>query len=115
MDDSADDPPMLLASGVKLQECTSVGEAELRRVPVTIITGFLGAGKTTLLQRLLTEQCAKKYAVIMNEMAPGSGSIESAFFQAVNRAQVQKSDAAVEETSMLSALSEWVSHLQIAQ
>lgn len=45
--------------------------AELKPVPVTIITGYLGAGKTTLLNYILTVQHDKKIAVILNEFGEG--------------------------------------------
>ena len=44
----------------------SPAEAD-RRIPVTVLTGYLGAGKTTLLNRILSEQHGRRYAVIVNE------------------------------------------------
>jgi G3E family GTPase len=38
-----------------------------KKIPVTILTGFLGSGKTTLLNRILSENHGKKIAVIENE------------------------------------------------
>ncbi|MGY6412383.1 MAG: CobW family GTP-binding protein, partial [Alkalilacustris sp.] len=39
-----------------------------RRIPVTLITGYLGAGKTTVLNRLLATAEAGRVAVIVNEI-----------------------------------------------
>ena len=38
-----------------------------RKIPVTVITGYLGSGKTTLLNHILKEQHGRKVAVIVNE------------------------------------------------
>src|SRR5579875_773565 len=39
----------------------------MRRVPATIVTGFLGAGKTTLVRHLLRRAEGRRIAVVVNE------------------------------------------------
>ena len=41
--------------------------ADLAKVPVTIVTGFLGAGKTTLIRHLMAHPQGRRLAVLVNE------------------------------------------------
>ncbi|KAI8071315.1 CobW/HypB/UreG, nucleotide-binding domain-containing protein [Gongronella butleri] len=77
MDDFDDVPELVSASepevAVPLSTSPDVADTgDQRKIPVTIVTGFLGSGKTTLLNYILTEKHEKKIAVILNEFGETS-------------------------------------------
>jgi cobalamin biosynthesis protein CobW len=46
---------------------TPMAVSDLKKIPVTIITGFLGSGKTTLIRHLLQTAGTKRLALMINE------------------------------------------------
>ena len=48
----------------------------MRRIPATIVTGFLGAGKTSLVRHLLATAAGHRLAIIVNEFGTTIALIE---------------------------------------
>jgi len=55
-------------------------ENAAKRIPVTIVSGFLGAGKTTLINQILSQHKHLKFAIIENEF--GKVGIDYQFIEA---------------------------------
>nr|XP_020661319.1 COBW domain-containing protein 1-like [Pogona vitticeps]XP_020661320.1 COBW domain-containing protein 1-like [Pogona vitticeps]XP_020661321.1 COBW domain-containing protein 1-like [Pogona vitticeps] len=71
VEEEEDCPELIPIREPEIKE-SDIQSSKARKIPVTIITGYLGAGKTTLLNYILTEQHKKRIAVILNEFGEGS-------------------------------------------
>ena len=69
--------------------------AEVSKLPVTVLSGFLGAGKTTVLSNILNNRENKKVAVIVNDMS--EINIDSAIVQ--NEVSLNRSEEKLVEMS----------------
>jgi len=58
-----------------------------KKIPITLITGFLGAGKTTFLNNILKKNHGKKVAVIQNEFGERIG-LEEAIIVTKNSSEI---------------------------
>ena len=63
----------------------------MKRIPITLLTGYLGAGKTTLMNHILSNQQGYKVAVIVNDI--GEVNIDSDLIQ--KGGVVQEEDASL--------------------
>ncbi|KAL6077410.1 Cobalamin biosynthesis protein CobW [Balamuthia mandrillaris] len=81
--DAEDEAPPLLEEVLPEEEKQAAESShDAKKVPVTIITGFLGAGKTTFLKYVLTEKHGKRIAVIQNEFGIETGADRATVFGA---------------------------------
>ena len=62
----------------------------MKKIPLTIITGFLGSGKTTLINKILRENEGLKIALIVNEF--GDVALESQFIETTDEEIVEMSN-----------------------
>jgi G3E family GTPase len=71
-----------------------------KRIPVTLLTGFLGSGKTTLLNKLLHHPSMKDTAIIINEL--GDAGLDQVFANS-NLAQNIENEHIAGNTVLLSS------------
>jgi G3E family GTPase len=68
-------------------------EASQRKMPVTIITGFLGSGKTTLLNYIIQNFAGYKVAILVNEF--GDINIDSQLLMTVEENMIELTNGCV--------------------
>jgi G3E family GTPase len=67
--------------------------AELNKLPLTIVTGFLGSGKTTLLNYILKHANGLRIAVLVNEL--GDIDIDSQLLVSIDENQIELTNGCI--------------------
>ncbi|SFQ13521.1 GTP-binding protein [Salibacterium halotolerans] len=70
----------------------------MRKIPVTVLSGYLGAGKTTILNHVLNNRQGLKTAVIVNDMSEvnvDAGIIEHGGFKRTEEKMVEMSNGCI--------------------
>lgn len=67
--------------------------SDLKRVPLSVISGFLGSGKTTLINRLLSANHGVKLTVLVNDF--GSINIDASLLKSVSEDTIELTNGCV--------------------
>jgi len=82
-----------MAAGLPATSYSAARVDRMKRIPVTLVTGFLGAGKTTLLNYVLATESERRFAVIENEF--GDVGVDGSLIEGACEALFELNDGCV--------------------